>query len=106
LGGLFSGLIRRIIPAGRAFLKSKTGQELTEIGTQAASNTLSELIAGKNVKEAAEGNINDARRKIGTLIKRKIERMEESTDSDEEPLIKKKKKTTKKRRGKKYNLLE
>lgn len=111
LGGIFSSFIRRIIPAGRAFFRSKTGQALTDIGTEAATNALGDLVAGKSVKETAQENLNDAKRKIGSLIKRKIERLEESeTESDEDrptppkkKLFKRKHKTVGKKR---YNLLE
>lgn len=121
LGGIFSSLFRRIIPAGRAFLQSKTGQTLKDIGVQAASTTISDIIDGKNAGESARENLSDAKKKIGSLIKEKIEkrphsrqrpyhRLTDSSDEESEPELKRKRKSKKKKKKNKanerFNLLE
>lgn len=118
LGGIFASLFKRIIPIGKAFIQSKTGQTLKDIGVQAASNTISEIIGGRNVRESAKENLSDAKKRIGTLIKEKIENRDQDSSDEEEPKPKKikrdktskasggGKKKRKKKSKKKFNLLK
>lgn len=116
LGGIFSNLFKKIIPIGKAFFQSKTGQTLKDIGVHAATSTLSDIIGGRNVKESAKENLSDAKKKIGSLIKEKIEKRGStySESSGEEEPPPKKRRWNKvgggKKRGKKtkrkFNLLK
>jgi len=103
LGGLFAGLLRRVIPMGKAFLNSSSGQALKDIGVKTATGAISDLISGKNIKEAAQDNLIEAKRKIGGLIKRKIEDL---GDKQIEGPSSRKRSRKKKRKNRRFDLLD
>lgn len=80
IGALFSGLFRMLRPlasmglsAGKSFLGSslakRAGSTLLDIGKNAATNMVVDLLEGAPLKDTAEKQLDTAKSKIATAIK-------------------------------------
>lgn len=104
LGSLFAGLIKTIVPMTKTFLKSSTGQTLKNVALKTASDFASDVVSGKNIKDAAKDNLSQAKATIGTYVKRKLGvDLDDDNEDDIKQPVKKKLKVNKKKG--KFNLL-
>jgi hypothetical protein len=80
IGALFSGLLRGLKPlarmgfnAGKRFLQSdfakNVGKSALDVGKQAATNIAVDLLEGKNLKDSAQEQLDEAKKKIATTLK-------------------------------------
>ena len=80
LGALFGGLMRGFAPlarlgitAGKRFLQSDVaknlGSTLLESGRNAVKNLAADLLEGGDVKQTAQNELEDARRKIASTLR-------------------------------------
>lgn len=80
IGGFFSGLLRGLKPlarmglnAGKRFLSSdfakNLGKSALDVGKTAATNIAVDLLEGKNLKESAQEQIDEAKKQIASTLK-------------------------------------
>ena len=80
IGALFSGLLRGLKPlarmgfnAGKRFINSdfakNLGKTALDVGKQAATNIAVDVLEGKNIKESAQEQLDDAKKKIASTLR-------------------------------------
>jgi exonuclease VII small subunit len=80
LGALFGGLIRGFAPiarlglqAGKSLLKSNVvqniGRSLLDSGKQALTNVAADFLEGKDIKQTAQEELDEAKRKIASTLR-------------------------------------
>ena len=80
IGAIFGGLLRGLKPlarmgfnAGKRFLSSdfakNLGRTALDVGKTAATNIAVDLLEGKNIKDSAQEQLDEAKKKIATTLK-------------------------------------
>ena len=108
IGSLFSGLLRGFAPiarmglnAGKKFLQSdmvkNIGNTVLDTGKKMALNMAADLLEGKNVKEGAQQEIEETKRKIASTLRGSGKKRKNNFSSS--------RKLKRLRQDKEYNLL-
>ena len=75
IGSIFNSIFRTILPIGKKIVTSATAKSLAKSVrdslANAAINTVGDVIEGDNLKEAAQKRLNESRKQIGAVIKKR-----------------------------------